>query len=377
MSKSSSLQFTLFLVGTLAATGCAEDGEREKWDDAPSADALEPQGVDEQEQAYRYLRAYGYLAEEQHLSPGAFGERLAEALLLFQEIHGLPADGTLNDATRELMAQPRCAHPDHALVRKKLGGPSASYDLESKWPTNYITYSHSNFTSDLPTSTVEDALDVATSKWYWANQALTFQRLPSAGYISVGFATGDHGDGAPFTGTVLAHAFFPGAGSLAGDIHFDDDRVWTNNGVNGFNIYAVSIHEMGHALGLDHSSVAGSIMLPTYANTIFLGTDDVQAIRANYPPLPPASIDTQSGRCRGANDVYWPAAAGATYYEVYRSFASNFGSATLVHTTTATGYSFDVGVGATWYLRVKACNEMACGVMGTAQTSASYYNGCD
>lgn len=92
----------------------------------------------------------------------------------------------------------------------------------------------------------------------------------------MGFSRGYHGDSYPFDGSgmVLAHAFFPGNSEtpgLEGDIHFDDDESWVDltdqerqEGVQGTDFFTVALHELGHSLGLSHSTVPTSVMFPYY-----------------------------------------------------------------------------------------------------------------
>jgi hypothetical protein len=95
------------------------------------------------------------------------------------------------------------------------------------------------------------------------------------------------------SGNVLAHTFFPWVqdlSSLAGDIHFDSSRNWVDSlyaGAGEFDFYTVVLHEMGHALGLSHSSVPGSVMYSSYSGVNrTLQADDVAGIQALYGPAP-------------------------------------------------------------------------------------------
>ena len=102
---------------------------------------------------------------------------------------------------------------------------------------------------------------------------------------------------------VIAHAFFPppNGNSAAGDVHFSADFNWVDDATDSiidddYDLQTVALHELGHALGLDHSSEPGSIMQPFYSGgQRTLGVDDVDCIRSLY--------GGGGGACDGGNAV--------------------------------------------------------------------------
>lgn len=76
---------------------------------------------------------------------------------------------------------------------------------------------------------------------------------------------------------------------LSGDTHFDDDEVFTLRSERGKNFYWVSLHEFGHAIGLEHSNIKGSLMYPWYNRyngiEMDLSEDDKRGIQALYGKL--------------------------------------------------------------------------------------------
>jgi len=106
-------------------------------------------------------------------------------------------------------------------------------------------------------------------------------------------------------GGQIAHAYQPGnesiygaGGSIAGDIHFSDEFTWIddpNHVFQGWTIFdfeTVMMHEIGHSLGLTHTTVPGAIMFPEYVGAKReLRPDDIAGIQYIYGPVPePSSL---------------------------------------------------------------------------------------
>jgi Matrixin len=90
---------------------------------------------------------------------------------------------------------------------------------------------------------------------------------------------------------VLAHAYYPYSTTdgLAGDIHFDSAETWkTSPSTGAFDLLEVAVHELGHALGLDHETKQTAILNPTYGGrysglgSAFLLQDDISGIQDIY-----------------------------------------------------------------------------------------------
>lgn len=94
-------------------------------------------------------------------------------------------------------------------------------------------------------------------------------------------------------GGTLAQAYFPddiNPARIAGDVQFDSADAWeigNDLGSRAFDLVAVAVHEIGHALGLDHSQESSSILAPSISpNVQFteLSQGDVEEIQQLYAP---------------------------------------------------------------------------------------------
>ncbi len=104
---------------------------------------------------------------------------------------------------------------------------------------------------------------------------------------------------------VLGMAFLPPAlngGTLAGDILLNTSASWNVN--SDYDVLTVAIHEIGHAIGLGHSTVSSSVMSYVYNGVQqSLKTDDVNGIQSIYDARPADALEGPLG-----NNTYLRAA---------------------------------------------------------------------
>lgn len=237
----------------------------------------------------KYLTRFGYLTTT--ISPGTLDEKTSEALKKFQQVMDLKETGKLDAKTVEALEQPRCGTPDVGVIEGTRGGASADFVLRGcSYNQTQFTYRFVNGTSDITGTQERNAVQNAFNTWAATLCGVTFQERASDPVdFEVGWFSGNHGDGSAFdgVGNTLAHAFYPPpcGGSHAGECHFDEAETWSLTGAGGtFDLETVALHEIGHLLGLDHSSVGGSVMFPSYGGVRrALTQDDIDGIRRLYP----------------------------------------------------------------------------------------------
>lgn len=81
----------------------------------------------------------------------------------------------------------------------------------------------------------------------------------------------------------MGHSFFP-CDDRGGEIVFDQEEMWGMMGKGKNRFYRVAVHEIGHAIGIEHSNVKPSIMNYGIDNWPESGLplDDINAVQVSH-----------------------------------------------------------------------------------------------
>ncbi|XP_062814654.1 matrix metalloproteinase-17 [Anolis carolinensis] len=219
-----------------------------------------------------WLTRFGYLLPpDPNTGQLQTQEELAKAIMTMQQFGGLEATGILDEATLKLMKTPRCSLPDllQSEARTLRHTPAVT-----KWNKRNLSWRVRTFPkeSHLGHDTVRALMYYALKVWSDITPLNFHEVAGNNADIQIDFSKTDHNDGYPFDGPggMVAHAFSPGEHHAAGDTHFDDDESWTfrSSDAHGMDLFAVAVHEFGHAIGLTHVSAIESIMRPYYQGPV-------------------------------------------------------------------------------------------------------------
>uniref|UniRef100_A0A8C1J624 Matrix metallopeptidase 17b n=1 Tax=Cyprinus carpio TaxID=7962 RepID=A0A8C1J624_CYPCA len=249
-----------------------------------------------------WLTKYGYLPPADP-STGQLQAWTAvtQAVKKMQRFAGLDDTGMLDEETVQLMQTPRCSLPDdddQIIQTSALHSDMQNQRMKraaSTWTRRNINWrlrsypASSKLSREMIRSLVYYALRV------WADPTLLeFHEVrgPEGADLQIDFLRGPHGDGYPFDGAggSVGHAFFPSDPDRAGGVHLDAEEEWAfrEPATEGTDLFTVLVHELGHALGLTHSSARQSVMRPYYQGPLgdplhfSLGHHDLQHITALY-----------------------------------------------------------------------------------------------
>jgi len=236
------------------------------------------------------LNAGAVLSENPDLGPLVLMIRTSDAVLI-QNLAGLDAVAYIFPASDEL-AQGLPVRPCSGALTTNGATTQSIPTYGYGWDgpglgAATVFYYYSNVTSQLNAASAKAEIARAMAQWAnvvkvtWA--AGTSATAPRT--VNILWATYAHGDSSPFDGPggVLAHTFYPvnpNPEPIAGDMHLDDSENW-HIGTN-VDLFSVTLHELGHALGLGHSDNPNDVMYPYYKMVSGLAAGDVAAVQTLY-----------------------------------------------------------------------------------------------
>nr|XP_029729338.1 72 kDa type IV collagenase-like [Aedes albopictus] len=192
-------------------------------------------------------------------------------ILRYQQQNGLEETGELDRETKISLQSPKCGMSN-----------VAAHGEDYKWNSSSLTYYVRNIPWGIPTYTVKQILRNAFDQWSKVTNLEFVESNNPAADIEILFGGRKHNKRAGkckdiLGDTALAHAYYPQTGAIHFNTKFltgtsDKDKFLTN-----------AMHEIGHAIGLDHSVSRASLMYPTLVTHFSeVPQQDVEKIQLKY-----------------------------------------------------------------------------------------------
>jgi len=208
----------------------------------------------------RYLQHLGY--EHNPVGSTSLNKDLLQALNTFRRMNGMERVQNFDSSTRAALMAPRCGVPESPIGANSIG----------PWPRMHLTFTFGNMSVHLDPDSAKNCVRAAFSTWMQALPGFTFTEVPAGVPVDVIVEWRPANDpDFSLVGGLIAHADFPPPHSLTTSrlplpLHFDDEEAaWCEGMMPGcFDIQTIALHEIGHLLGLSHSTTPDSVMFPQF-----------------------------------------------------------------------------------------------------------------
>jgi len=176
------------------------------------------------------------------------------------------------------------------------------FTVRGRWPDpHHITYRIEDREGPLDAKQLQSGVQRACATWSATGLVTLVAAEPDTKPdVSLGWRRGHHGACEPFSSdSAVAHSGPVASGTF---VHFDAGRKWVADATHdrdGYSLYGTALHELGHVLGLGHSSADDAVMRTGVVRSTPLAASDLFGLQSLY-----------GGGVDGPSDLRIEAAAG-------------------------------------------------------------------